>query len=117
MPPSSPAPARPRHPECSRNHIRTESLEVDVAVFGRDDHGRESLPAIGEATWKARMGRAHPTRPERIRELLAARAGLDATHTRLLCFSGDGFTDDLRTAATDNPDLRLVDPERLYNGS
>ncbi|MYS83485.1 AAA family ATPase [Embleya scabrispora] len=92
-------------------------LEVDVAVFGRDDHGRETLLAIGEAKWKARMGRAHLAHLERIRELLAARTGVDATHTRLLCFSGDGFTDDLHTAATDNPDLQLVDLERLYNGS
>ncbi|WP_406293597.1 hypothetical protein OG948_03015 [Embleya sp. NBC_00888] len=122
---SPPFNAPPQHRLCGRTGPSTgvpdptaeNAFEVDIAVFGRDAGGHERLLAIGEVKWKARMGRAHLTRLERIREFLAARDGVDATHTRLLCLSGDGFTDDLRTAATDNPELQLGDLDRLCNGT
>ncbi|MFD2763806.1 hypothetical protein [Micromonospora eburnea] len=43
------------------------------------------------------------------------RPGIDATRTRLLLASGEGFTDDLWRAAADRPDVVLVDAARLYS--
>lgn len=93
------------------------SHEVDVAVFGTDDAsgGGERLLAIGEAKWNDTIGVTHLRRLEHIRDLLRARQGIDARHTRLLCF-GTGFTDDLRTAAAATDTVHLVDPARLYHG-
>ncbi|MFE9093636.1 ATP-binding protein [Streptomyces sp. NPDC007264] len=97
------------------------SHEVDVAVFGQAEHetnGHEALLAIGEAKWNDTMGLAHLERLRRIRHLLASRAtGTTASdRTRLLCFSGAGFTDDLRGIADRDPAVQLVDLNRLYEG-
>jgi AAA+ ATPase superfamily predicted ATPase len=92
------------------------SHEVDLAVFGRTDDGREALLAIGEAKWNETMGTGHLDRLRRIRELLRKRSGTDAAGTRLLCFSGAGFSDGLRAAAGADPSVQLVDLERLYRG-
>ncbi len=88
--------------------------EVDVAVHGRDD--REQLLAIGEAKWNDTMGPGHLHRLQHIRELLRARGDVHAQHTRLLCFSGAGFTDDLRRQADQDETIQLIDLERLYVG-
>jgi AAA+ ATPase superfamily predicted ATPase len=91
------------------------SHEVDVAVFGQADGGREVLLAIGEAKWGETMGLGHLERLEHIRELLRARdPGLAAT-TRLLCFSGAGFSNELRAAAPGRG-AQLIGLERLYHG-
>lgn len=97
------------------------SHEVDVAVFGEDEHettGRETLLAIGEAKWNDTMGLAHLERLRHIRNLLASRpTGATASHrTRLLCFSGAGFTDELRGIADRDRTVQLVDLNRLYEG-
>ncbi|MDT0308609.1 ATP-binding protein [Streptomyces sp. DSM 44917] len=92
--------------------------ELDLAVFGRDDQGRESLLAIGEAKWNDVMGRAHLRRLEHIRDLLRAREGVTlAERPRLLCFSGAGFTDELRALAEKDPAVQLVGLDRLYAGT
>jgi AAA+ ATPase superfamily predicted ATPase len=91
------------------------SHEVDAALFGRDDAGSETLLAIGEAKWSDIMGLGHLQRLRHIRELLTAR-GTATEATRLLCFSGTGFTDDLRRATGNDPTLHLIDAERLYHG-
>lgn len=91
--------------------------ELDVAVFGRDPSGRETLLAIGEAKWNDTMGIGHLRRLEHIRTLLRARPGIDAENTRLLCFSGAGFTDQLHQIATGDKTLQLVDPTQLYQGT
>ncbi|MGI5286911.1 AAA family ATPase [Nonomuraea polychroma] len=92
------------------------SHEVDVAVHGTDEQGREGLLAIGEAKWNDTMGPGHVERLEHIRSLLTAQ-GKATPATRLVCFSGSGFTDDLRHRAIRDPSLQLIDPSRLYNGA
>ncbi|MFI6787197.1 ATP-binding protein [Nonomuraea sp. NPDC050383] len=90
--------------------------EVGVAVFGHDDRDAEALLAIGEAKWNEIMGLGHLRRLQHIRELLHARGTTAAEHVRLLCFSGAGFTDDLRRAAGRDSTVELVGLERLYGG-
>jgi hypothetical protein len=51
-------------------------------------------------------------RLERARDLLAVK-GFDTRHTRLACYSGVGFGDELRDIAQ-RERLLLVDPARLY---
>jgi hypothetical protein len=63
------------------------------------------------------MGLGHLRRLRHIRDLLAARGAADPERTRLLCFSGAGFTDDLRDTAARDRTLQLVDLERLYHGA
>lgn len=90
--------------------------EVDVAVFGRDDHGRETLLAIGEAKWNDTMGLGHLERLRHIRDLLSKRGPAGAKGARLLCFSGAGFTDELSRIAQQDHTLQLVGLDRLYQG-
>ncbi|MDT3397151.1 ATP-binding protein [Streptomyces sp. B1866] len=95
------------------------SREVDIAVFGHcEDAGpdREALLAIGEAKWNETMGLGHLRRLQHIRDLLRARGAVPADGTRLLCFSGAGFSDDLRRAADQDGAVALVDLARLYGG-
>lgn len=89
--------------------------EVDLAVFGRDEQGREELLAIGEAKWNEPIGVGHLQRLTDIRTLLRGRGGVRADRCRLLLFSGAGFVDGLRATAVDDPDLQLVDLDRLYS--
>ncbi len=93
------------------------SHEIDVAVFGRDNTDREALLAIGEAKWNETMGLGHLQRLEHIRNLLSARDAVRADDTRLFCFSGAGFTDDLHRQAAEDKRVQLVDLERLYHGA
>lgn len=93
------------------------SHEVDVAAFGRDDDGREILLAIGEAQWNDTIGLGHLRRLEHIRGLPRAGAGAPADGTRLMLFSGVGFTDELRRIAAHDTSVQLVDLDRLYHGS
>ncbi|WP_129667527.1 AAA family ATPase [Phytoactinopolyspora endophytica] len=91
------------------------SHEVDVAAFGRNSEGGEVLLAIGEAKWHEVMGVEHVRRLEHIRDLLRTRAeAVDAV--RLLCFGGNGFTDELRRRAVSDESVQLVDVSRLYRG-
>jgi hypothetical protein len=98
------------------------SHEVDAAVFGHDGHdghddnGREMLLAVGEAKWNDTMGVSHLRRLVHIRDIVAARQAVSAETIRLLCFSGAGFTDELRRLAAGDPTVQLVDLERLYYG-
>ncbi len=89
---------------------------MDLAVFGRDDEGREILLAIGEAKWNETMGMGHLERLRHIRAFLHERSSVRTHDTRLLCFSGAGFTDELRRLAEHDAALQLVDLPRLYTG-
>lgn len=90
--------------------------EVDVAVHGEADGGRETLLAIGEAKWSDVMGIGHLERLRHIRALLVAR-GTATDATRLQCYSGVGFTDDLRRLAEEHGStVQLIDVRRLYLG-
>ena len=72
--------------------------------------------AIGEAKWHEVMGLAHLERLRHIRGLLSAQGRPGAAAARLLCFSGAGFTTELRDEATRSGDLCLLTPADLYAG-
>jgi len=88
------------------------SWEVDVAVRSAD--GR--LLALGEAKWGQIMGMEHLGRLQRIRQLLITQDRDGAEQARLLCFSGTGFTDELRAAERDNTAV-CIGLNRLYSGA
>ncbi|WP_206306067.1 ATP-binding protein [Streptomyces sp. RFCAC02] len=91
------------------------SHEVDVAVHGENREGRQALLAIGEAKWSDVLGAGHLERLRHIRSLLI-RNGTATEATRLYCFSGTGFTDELRHLAENDPSIQLIDLPRLYHG-
>ncbi len=98
-------------PGLKRNH------ELDVVVFGRDEAGRQTLLAIGEAKWGETMTSGHVERLRHIRQLLADRSVPGASDCRLLCFSATGFANELRVAADNTGEIELVDGHRLYHGA
>ncbi|MDI6103468.1 ATP-binding protein [Actinoplanes sp. NEAU-A12] len=90
------------------------SHEVDIAVFGLDDDNRQPLLAIGEVKWGDVMGLGHLDRLRRIRSLLTAQGRPGAETARLACFSGAGFTGELRETAAADPGIVLIDLAALY---
>ncbi|WP_199924573.1 ATP-binding protein [Streptomyces sp. WM6386] len=88
--------------------------EIDVVVRGAVGQDNGVLLALGEAKWDQVMGLGHLERLRRVAALLAGR-GTDVSAVRLACFSGAGFSADLR-AAESRGDVVLVDLERLYEG-
>lgn len=61
------------------------------------------------------MGAGHLERLRHIRSLLT-RSGTATEATRLYCFSGTGFTDELNQLAKNDPTIQLIDLPRLYHG-
>lgn len=92
------------------------SHQVDVVVTGVPEsrNGKTPLLAIGEAKWGEVMGGHHLERLRRIKSLLDNHGKYDTSHTRLMCFSGGGFTDGLRNLAASDSDILLVDATDLY---
>jgi AAA+ ATPase superfamily predicted ATPase len=89
-------------------------IEVDVAVLAPQEPGRpRRILSLGEAKWGEVMGAPHVERLARARDLLA-RKGYDTSTTLLACYSGAGFHDDLRTAATRRLDTLLVTLNDIY---
>jgi uncharacterized protein len=96
------------------NDPRNKTLhQVDVAVVGHADGTRPPLLAIGEAKWNEQMGLGHLERLRRIRDLLAGGEKFDTSGTQLVCFSGAGFTEDLKQQCQ-RGDVDLVGLEDLY---
>lgn len=62
------------------------------------------------------MGLGHLRRLDQVRDLLRAREGVNAERTRLLLFSGTGFSDDLRAVARQDPIVQPIDMTRLHTG-
>lgn len=93
-----------------------KTREVDVAAFEAGNDGREAILAIGEAKWHETMGIAHLDRLRHIRGLLTAQGRPGAATARLLCFSGAGFTAELRDEAARSGEARLLTPADLYAG-
>jgi len=92
-----------------------ESHQIDVvALAGGEGKGR-AVWLLGEAKWGRTMDRDDLARLRRARELLADRGVVDVTRCRLACFSGAGFTRDLR-AVERAGEVVLVDLDRLYHG-
>jgi hypothetical protein len=90
-----------------------KTQQVDVAVVGHAEQGQPPLLALGEAKWNEVMGTDHLERLTRIRDLVSGLKKYDTIHTRLVCFSGAGFTSSLRTAAADGK-VDLVSLDDLY---
>ncbi|MCL9794957.1 AAA family ATPase [Frankia sp. AgKG'84/4] len=99
------------------DHAGRASLELDVVALGPADGARRRLVALGEAKWGTVLGVAHADRLDRARALLAHTRDLDTTATRRILFSAAGFTDALRTQAAADPQIVLVDLDRLHHGS
>jgi hypothetical protein len=95
--------------------VKRTSLEADVVVHGAIGQDQGILLSVGEAKWQKVMDLGHLERLRRILELLAAR-GVDTSHAKPACYSGAGFTPELRAAA-DRGEVLLVDLERLHRGS
>lgn len=87
--------------------------QVDVAAVGHADGARAPLLAIGEAKWGEVMGEGHLTRLRHIRRLIQGSTRYDASGCRLVCYSGAGFTDELRRAA-ETGEVILVGLDQLY---
>jgi hypothetical protein len=93
-----------------------KTRQVDVAAFAADNDGREAMLALGESKWHGTMGFAHLERLRHIRGLLTAQGRQGAATARLLCFSGAGFTAELRGEAAQSGEVRLLTPADLYTG-
>ncbi|HEY7485436.1 MAG TPA: ATP-binding protein [Streptosporangiaceae bacterium] len=89
-------------------------IEIDVVVFApaRADQPRRIL-SLGEAKWGQIMDSSHVARLARARDLLAAK-GYDTTETVLACYSGAGFSDELRAGARAGR-MALIDAAHLYS--
>ncbi|MCP2320349.1 hypothetical protein APR12_005730 [Nocardia amikacinitolerans] len=87
--------------------------EVDVVAVGHSDDGRPPLLGIGEAKWNETMGLGHLERLRRIRDLVAKGERFDTSDTRLLCFSGVGFSADLQDAQR-RGEVELIGLDELY---
>lgn len=93
---------------------RREQIQVDVVVFGQPEPGAaRRILALGEAKWGATLGVRHLDRLSRARDLLSSR-GYDTRETRLACFGGAGFDQELAAVARADPDVLLVPVDRLY---
>ncbi|MEH0418239.1 ATP-binding protein [Streptomyces sp. B21-083] len=90
------------------------SHEIDVVVRGAVGQDNGVLLSLGEAKWDQTMGMGHLERLRQAERLLAER-GVDTSAVRLACYSGAGFTDDLR-AVEKRGEVVLVDLGRLYTG-
>ncbi|MDX3242271.1 ATP-binding protein [Streptomyces sp. ME18-1-4] len=90
------------------------SHEIDVVVRGAVGQDNGVLLSLGEAKWDQVMGVGHLERLRHAAALLAER-GIDTSAVRLACYSGAGFSDELR-AAGDRGEVVLVDLARLYMG-
>ncbi|MEV6106023.1 ATP-binding protein [Streptomyces sp. NPDC051940] len=90
------------------------SHEVDVVVHGAIGQDSGILLSVGEVKWNRVMDLHDLARLRNILGLLTAR-GIDTTHAVPACYSGAGFSPDLR-AAEGRGEVVLVGLERLYRG-
>jgi uncharacterized protein len=90
------------------------SHEVDVVAFGLSDDDRRPILVVGEAKWGEVMGFGHLNRLRGIRGLLTAQGRHGAATAKLACYSGAGFTDELRAEADRSGDVLLIGLNDLY---
>ena len=87
-------------------------IEIDVVVLAPAEHGRpRKILSLGEAKWDRTMDIRHVERLRRARDLLAVK-GFDTSDAVLSCYSGAGFSGDLR--AVQDHDIRLTGLDQLY---
>ncbi|WP_449060958.1 ATP-binding protein [Planomonospora algeriensis] len=87
--------------------------EVDVAAVGHAEDGIPPLLAIGEVKWDETMGLGHLARLRDIHGLIRRNDRYDSSQTRLVCYSGAGFTEEL-LQARDRGEVDLVGLDDLY---
>ncbi|MEU8265615.1 ATP-binding protein [Sphaerisporangium sp. NPDC049002] len=87
--------------------------QLDVTVIGHTDDGKPPLLAIGEVKWGEIMGLGHLERLKRIRDLIRRNDKYDTSETRLACYSGAGFSEDLVRAGR-RGEVELVGLDDLY---
>lgn len=92
------------------------SHQLDVVAFGLADAAPDPVIAIGEVRWNEVMSTSHLDRLRHIRGVLATQRRAGAARARLLCFSGAGFTEGLRSEAAHSADVLLIGPGDLYGG-
>lgn len=89
-------------------------IQVDVAVLGQEVSGEpRRVLSLGEAKWGKIMTPGHVRRLRRARDLLAVR-GYDTSATKLTCYSGAGFDEDLQAGARHDNLIQLVGLDTLY---
>lgn len=97
--------------------VNKTQIEVDVAVLSAGAPGSpRNVLSLGEAKWGEVMGLGHLDRLRRARELLSVK-GERAADATLACYSGAGFSTELRAVAASDPRVLLVDLDRLYRDS
>jgi hypothetical protein len=89
-------------------------IQVDVAVrmAGTPEEPGRVL-SLGEAKWGEVMGIGHLNKLRRARDLLSAK-GEPTADAVLACYSGTGFTAELRELAASDPRILLVSLQDLY---
>jgi uncharacterized protein len=86
-------------------------IQIDVAVLAPAHHGHpRRILSLGEVNWDRVMDIGHLERLLRARDLLAVK-GFDTRDTVLACYSGAGFTPDLRARAGN---VALISLDQLY---
>jgi AAA+ ATPase superfamily predicted ATPase len=94
--------------------VNRTQIEVDVVVLSS---GTPDVPtrvlSLGEAKWGEVIGLGHLERLRRARDLLSVK-GHRASDAILACYSGAGFSPELRALAQNDPKVLLVNLERLY---
>lgn len=89
--------------------------EVDVAVLDHAGADGTMVKCIGEAKWNTTMTAGHLDRLSRIRDVLRGHPTARADdRTKLALFSGQGFSDEVRTLADRSADVLLIDLDTLY---
>lgn len=92
---------------------RKNSIEIDVVVLGPAIPGQpRRVLSLGEAKLGEVMGVRHISKLSRARELLTER-GYETSQTVLACYSGAGFSDELRKSDGDGL-VKLFGPRELY---
>jgi uncharacterized protein len=93
---------------------RRTQIQVDVAVFAPAERSApRRVLSLGEAKWGKTMTLDHIDRLRRAAHLLDGR-GYDTSATRFTCYSGAGFDEQLRAAASNDPRIHLVELADLY---
>ena len=106
--PTSSAPAPSTTPPAGPPTNSTSSPSASTTTTATDCS--PSARPSGARPW----GLPHLDRLRHIRDLLTTQGRHGAAHARLVCYSGKGFTDDLRRAADQDDSIVLVAIDDLY---
>ncbi|HWG62760.1 MAG TPA: ATP-binding protein, partial [Streptosporangiaceae bacterium] len=89
-------------------------IEIDVAVLAPAEHGLpRRILSLGEVKWDRVMDLRHVERLRRAQDLLTVK-GFDTRSTVLCCYSGTGFSSELRAVQGD--EIQLVGLDQIYAG-